>query len=456
MHIHIPHDIPLRYLERSRGWVMACAAMFVVGLASFVFMLARDSHTAWISYASNWLYFTSLAIGAVIFTVVTTIVNARWNWSVRRVSVAFAAFLPIAFLLFLPMLGLREEYFPWIAEMAEDPILQNKQAWLNIPFLVTRNVVGVLVVFGMALYYAYLAVRPDLGLARSAPMDDPGRQRWRERLTAGWRGQEAEEVRSSQRMSVLSPALVLVYAVVMSVIAYDWIMSLEPHWYSTLFGAWFFMAAFWSGIAVTSLTVVLLRRCHVDFRNHMGIQQRHDLGKLAFAYTVFWGYLFWSQYIVIWYGKLPWEQAWMVRRADAPWAPLSVLVLVLCFVIPFAGLLGRPSKLKPVLLGTFTSIILTGLWLWQYVMVAPALHREGDPIFGIWHPLIALLFLGPFLLSVRWFLSTFPVIQVWQPLSAPESLEAERHELSPQVRGTVERMGPATWGGGDSEDAEHR
>jgi hypothetical protein len=310
--------------------------------------------------------------------------------------------------------------------MASDPILQMKQAWLNVPFLVTRNLVGVLLLFGGALAFAYLAVRPDLGLARSAAGDDAGRTRWRERMTGGWLGQEQEEVRSSQRMTVMAPALVMTYAVVMSMLAFDWAMSLEPHWYSTLFGGWFFMGAFWSGIAVTAVTMVWLRKHHVDFRNAMGLQQRHDLGKLAFGFTVFWAYLFWSQYIVIWYGKLPWEQAWMIHRLDAPWGPLSALVLVLCFVIPFAGLLGRVTKMKPALLATFTGVILVGLWLERYMLIAPSLHSEGEPIFTIWHPLITLLFLGPFLFSVRWFLSTFPVIQVWQPLSMPEMLEAER------------------------------
>jgi hypothetical protein len=157
-------------------------------------------------------------------------VDARWNWSIRRIGISFAANLPIAFLLFLPMLGLREEYFPWISEMAEDPILQNKQAWLNVPFLVTRQLAAILILFGAALYFGYLELRPDLGLARSASGDDPGRARWRERLTGGWLGQETEEVHSHRRMKTLAPALVLIYAVMMSLFSWDWIMSLEPHW----------------------------------------------------------------------------------------------------------------------------------------------------------------------------------------------------------------------------------
>lgn len=424
--IHIPDDIPVRYLERSKRGDLLVAALVVVGLGSFVAALIVDSHMAWISWVSNWLFFTSVAMGAVVFAAATTIVKAHWNWSTKRVSAAFAAYLPFAFLTLLPMLSLGESYFPWVAEMAHDPILQSKQAYLNLPFLIARNVVGAVALFGIALYFVYLMVRPDLELTRAASDDDPGRARWRAGLTVGWIGQEAEEVRSWHRLQVISPALILVYAVVMSMFAIDWAMSLEPHWYSTLFGGWFFMGAFWAGIAVTAVAIARLIPLHADFRTAMGLQQRHDLGKLAFGFTVFWTYLFWSQYIVIWYGKLPWEQAWMIRRAGAPWGTLSALTILLCFVVPFMGLLGKRAKLNRGTLSLFCSVILVGVWLERWMLVAPSLHHEGDPVFPLWHPLIACLFAGLMLGSVRWFLATFPVIQVWQPPEPMEMFEPER------------------------------
>ena len=424
--IHIPDDIPVRYLERSKRGDLLVTALVVVGLGSFVAALIVDSHMAWISWVSNWLFFTSVAMGAVVFAAATTIVKARWNWSTKRVSAAFAAYLPFAFLTLLPMLSLGESYFPWVAEMAHDPILQSKQAYLNLPFLVARNVVGAAALFGVALYFAYLVVRPDLKTMSTAPDDHPGRARWRDRLSAGWVGQEAEEVRNWHRLQVISPVLVLVYAVVMSMFAIDWAMSLEPHWFSTLFGGWFFMGAFWAGIAVTAVAISRLIPLHPDFRTSMGLQQRHDLGKLAFGFTVFWTYLFWSQYIVIWYGKLPWEQAWMIRRADAPWGNMSALTIFLCFVVPFAGLLGKRAKLNPGTLSLFCSVILVGLWLERWMLVAPSLHHDGDSVFPLWYPLIACLFAGLMLGSVRWFLATFPVIQVWQPPEPMEMFDPER------------------------------
>jgi len=259
MHHHIPSQIPVRYLPRDRTMSSVAAGMFVVGLLAFVVRLTQDSQSAWISYVTNWMFFSSIAMGSVMFAVVTWIVKAKWNWSVRRVSQAGAAYLPLAFVLILPMLFLGDSYFPWIEMMATDPIVQNKQAYLNLPFLITRNVVGLAVLFGLACYFVYLAVRPDMGLTEGGEEDDEQRRSWRGKLTQGWAGQEQEEVASYQRMTTMAPALVLLYAFVMTIVAYDWAMSLEPHWFSTMFGPWYFMGAFWGGVAATGLWAVYLR-----------------------------------------------------------------------------------------------------------------------------------------------------------------------------------------------------
>src|SRR4051812_34937025 len=124
-HIHIPDEIPVRYLERSGTGKMVALALIVVGALAFAAALfTGHRHEAMISWASNWLFFTSVAIGAVTFAVATTIVKAQWTWSIKRISIAFAAYLPFAFLTLPPMLGLGGRYFPWVAAMATDPMLQ--------------------------------------------------------------------------------------------------------------------------------------------------------------------------------------------------------------------------------------------------------------------------------------------------------------------------------------------
>src|SRR5512134_3714631 len=158
--IHAPSEIPVRYLPRSSTANMIVGALFVIGLGAFVVRLGQDAASAWTSYVTNWLFFTSIAIGGILHAVATWIVKAKWNWSTRRVSQSFSAFLPISFVLLLPMLALGGDYFPWVAMMETDPVVANKSAWLNLPLLVTRQLVLVGLLFGIALYFVYHALRP--------------------------------------------------------------------------------------------------------------------------------------------------------------------------------------------------------------------------------------------------------------------------------------------------------
>jgi hypothetical protein len=425
--IHVPSDIQPRYLTRRPAVSIVIGGLSLVGFASFAFLLTADPDRAWQAYVSNWLFFTGIALGAIMLGVATTITKAKWNWSIRRVGLAFGAFLPVSLILLVPMLvGLRENYFPWIEEMAYDPIVQLKAAYLNMPFLITRNVVGALLLFGVALMFVYWALRPDLGPERERDEEgDTARARWRERLGTGWLGQAEEEARSTQRLRVLAPALALIYAFVMSIFVIDWAMSLESHWFSTMLPVWYFMGSFWGGITATAVAVVLLKKLAPDFDEAMGPQQLHDIGKLVFGFSIFWAYLVFSQYIVIWYGKLPWEQAWVIRRSGPDWGPYSLATVILCFGIPFVALIGRLPKMIPGWLGAIGFIALVGLWLERHLLVLPSLHEPGTATMTLWEPLIGLGFLGLFVGSIRWFLSTFPVIQMWQPGTDPEMVELE-------------------------------
>jgi hypothetical protein len=429
--IHIPSSIEARYLTPAKGTTLLFGGFAAVGAVAFFLLLGGDPGRAWQAYVANWLFWTGLAQGAIIFCAATVITKAKWNWPIRRISLALGAFLPISYLLMLPMLGLREDYFVWMTKMEYDEIVAMKAAYLNIPFLIVRNLVGPAVLFSMSLYFMYTALRPDLGPDRAgAEGGSPSRARWRERLTGNWLGQEAEEERAWQRLKVLSPALALVYAFVMSFVVVDFAMSLEPHWFSTLFPVWYFMAAFWGGIATTGIIMVLLKRKDPYFDEHMGPQQQHDIAKLTFAFSIFWTYLFFSQYIVQWYGKLPWEQEWYLDRSTSEWGPLSLLVIGLCFATPFILLMARKAKMNPLWYAGVASLAMFGLWLERWLLIAPTLNKAPEATLTFWEPLIGLGFLGVFALTVRWFLSTFPVIQLWQPKPEPEMLERETHVVT--------------------------
>ena len=288
-----------------RSATLVFGAMFVVGLLSFIARLVQDAPSAWASYVSNWMFFTSIAMGALILVVAATITSARWNWSVKRVSISFVAFLPIRVHPLPADARPPGGVLPLDREMATDPILQKKQAWLKRAFPADAQTSSACSCCSVCRCTSRTCTcGPTWASRPTRATTTRPRARWRERLMNGWLGQESEEVASHQRLARLAPGMVLVYAAVMSMLAYDWAMSLEPHWYSTLFGVWFFMGAFWGGVrGHRGPRPSGYARKHADFAEAMGSQQRHDLGKLAFAFCVFWTYLFWSQYLVIWYGK---------------------------------------------------------------------------------------------------------------------------------------------------------
>ena len=159
----------------------------------------------------------------------------------------------------------------------------------------------------------------------------------------------------------------------------------------------------------------------------------HDLGKLCFGFTVFWGYLFFSQYIVIWYGLLPHEQEFVIHRFVHPFRTIAQLVGLCIFVIPFFGLMGVTAKRTPVVFATFASISLIGLWLERYLLVYPSLHVGAESLPLSWYePGALLLFAGLYIGALAFFLTRVPTFQLWQPLSEIE-LQGVPVEMSQEV-----------------------
>lgn len=196
----------------------------------------------------------------------------------------------------------------------------------------------------------------------------------------------------------LAPTVAIVYCAVMSLVAFDLIMSLAPVWHSTLFGWWFFAGAFWSALCANALTAVILRPRLGEHNAFQIPKVRHDLGKAVFAFSVFWVYLLFAQYIVIWYGDIPAETFFIVQRVYVmPWKPLSYAVVFLVWVIPFLVLLGVRPKKTPAILGAVALCGLIGMWLELYVLVVPSLSQHIVP-FGWIELLITIGFLGAFVL----------------------------------------------------------
>ncbi len=376
--------------------------------------LLTDPTRTWRAYLFNWVWSFSIAQGAVILAVVATIAKGLWSRPIRRFSVSWVAYLPIAFLLMLPIaLFGADHIFPWI----EHPVA-GKEAYLNMPFLMVRNIIALGALVGLSLYFTYTMLRPDLGLMRDGI--DARLHPLYMRLTRGWRGQEPEEIQAHKRLSVLAPAMVLVYVLAFTFIGWDFFMSLEPHWFSTLFSPFVFMGAFLGGITLTIITTILYSRHH-GFVGVVPPSGFHDLGKLFLGFSIFWAYLFFSHYIVIWYGKLPLEQEYLIHRLVAPYKYTSTLVFFCIFVIPFFSMLSVSAKRHFRVLGAIAAVSLFGLWVERWTLVYPSLYLEAETLPLGWRELGLLpLFAGLMLWAHTWFATRFPMFQVWQPLSELE------------------------------------
>jgi Ni/Fe-hydrogenase subunit HybB-like protein len=408
-------EAPVRRFEGFPRKAGALAALLIlVGGIGWFLALGRDADRAWRAYLFNWLFWTSIASGAVMFSAAVVMTYAIWARRVRRIALSTVAFLPLAYLLFIPLLFAAPHILPWFAHGAGE-----KSTYLNMPFLAVRNLCFLAALFSVQMGFAYWALRPDVGLlqGRGDARAQSGLHRF---ISRNWQGQDVEEARAAKVIRRFAPVMGLLYAVAFSFVAFDFVMTLEIDWHSTLIGPYFFMAAFLGGIALTALMSVIYRAA-LGLREIIETQQLHDLGKLVFAFCVFWGYLFWAQYMVIWYGELPHEQAFVVHRLGGPYRPLAILVLFSLFLIPFFGLLGVAAKKTPATLAAGATVVLCGLWLERYILIYPTFYHTLPTVtFGLPEVAATLAFGGLFLSALLWFASRFPIVEVWQPIWEPE------------------------------------
>ena len=392
----------------SKGTRRIFLALGVLGAGTFLYgVLIGDDTRAWQSLLVNFLFFAGLAQAGVVLSALMHATSARWGRPLKRTAEATVAFLPVAFVLLIVLLLGTSAWAPWVREPVEA-----KQPWLNIPFFVTRQTLSFLLLGGLSLAYVYQSLRPDIGM-----LDESGERKaagFARRLIAGWQGTHHEREESQRWQDVLAPAVLIAYAWVFTLVAFDFVMSLDSHWFSTLMGGYYFIGNLFVGIAFVAVTAVWGRE-RLKIEEYVGARQLHDIGKLLFGFCVLWAYMLWSQYLVIWYGDLPEETEFIAHRMDGAWAPLTWTVLSLAFAAPFVVLLSREIKTRARGLTTIALVVLVGMWLERFLLVSPSLwHGDGVPL-GLPELLITAGVLGLFGFCYTGFLRTFPVLAVADP-----------------------------------------
>ena len=323
----------------------------LAGVATFLAGLALAPARVWASLLMAGYLLTGFGLAGVVFVAVQYACGAGWSTAFRRVPEAMAMILPLgAGVMAVALVGHPSTY-DWTIHA---PHAGFQQFWLRWPFFLGRAALYLAVWIGFAV-----------AIVRTSRGQDNDR--------------DFRHTRRNVRLSIL---FLIAFAVTFWLASFDWVMSLEPNWASTIFGIYNFAGMFSSGLALLVLFVLWLRRAG-PLRDFVNEEHLHDLGKLLFAFSTFWMYIWFSQYMLIWYADISEETAYYVARLHNAWAPLFLLNMILNWAVPFAALLPRGTKRSPRALGRVAAVVLSGRVLDVYLMVAPPL-QGARPLAGIW------------------------------------------------------------------------
>lgn len=369
-------------LTVSTGVRAVFGLLIVIGVVTFAMEVNSDPTRAYAAWLHNYWVFLGLGLAGTFFSAIHYLVGATWSVAVRRVADAFSSFVPIALLLFIPVaVGIPHLYL-WsstVATQGAGAKLIAKGGYLTPSLFILRNVLFLLLWSFFSWYFARNSTRQDA----------------------------TGQVKFSKTNLKLAAIFLVSFAITYTLATFDTIMSLEPTWYSTIFGVYNWAGIWESGLAAMTIAVILLRR-QGALQGIVTREHYWDLGKLVFAFAVFWTYIGFSQFMLIWYANLPEEIEWFIHRIYTGWGAVIIAVTVLKFVIPFFVLMPVKWKENEVVLLFVCSGVILGQWLDVYWMTYPAFSPEHAVL--SWNEIgVALGFLGLFGWRVQSFLSRHPV-----------------------------------------------
>lgn len=364
-------------------------------LAIVGFILDREQFLR--SYLFGYLYWLGMAIGCLGILLMHHTVGGKWGMMIRRMCEAGARTLPYMIILLIPVLLNLPALYPWARpEAAHDPNLESKSAYLNVPGVLIRTV------FYFAIWglYAYLM------------------SKWsREQDSTG------EERLANKMRRVSAPGLV-VFTFVTTFAFIDWIMSLEPRWFSTIYGAMFLIGQMLAAFAFMILLVIVLSQMS-PIKDYLTKQHVHDLGNMMFAFMILWAYLSFSQFLIIWSGNLPEEIPWYLRRLRGGWGWVAITIVVFNFVTPFALLLMRNVKRDVSRLFKVCVLLIIVRLLDDYWIIKPAFYNQQLKVY--WMDFVTPLAVGGlWLAAFFWQLKSRSLL----PLRDPRLQGAPRETVS--------------------------
>jgi len=319
----------------------------------------------WSALLLNSVNFLTIGLGATFFVAIHIITQSGWHVSIQRIPEAISMYLPIGAIFMIIMLFGMNHVFHWTHEVHHDPIIMDKEAYLNIPFFIARLIIYLAVWILLTVVLRKLSKKSD-----------------------------TEDGKKFYNKSRTYAALFLVFfAITIVTFAWDWLMSIEAHWFSTLFGWYVLAGVIVKSFAIIIIIVAILRKLgYLEFITKENI---HDLARYLFSFAIFWMYLWFSQFMLIWYANIPEETFYFVKRVEN-YEFLFILNLVLNFLIPFLVLIVRKFRRILWIVTAMAIVVFAGQWLDQYLMIFPGTIKEVQSI-GIFDIGLTIGFIGIFL-----------------------------------------------------------
>jgi hypothetical protein len=359
------------------------AALGLAGIIAAFLLSGRERF--WANWVLWFLFLLTIGLGSLFIVALEHVVGATWSIPLRRVPERLSS---LALLMgpaaLVALLSLRFLY-PWTKpEALNDPAMAGKASWLNVPFFSIR------VILCAGLWFLAYRILVTGSLRQDRKLDPQFNLRARR----------------------FAPLFMVIFGITITVVAFDWISSLEPAWYSDIFGVYIFAGTFLAGLAATTLALLYLKRR--GRLREVGPDHMYNLGGFLFAFTVFWSYIGFAQYMLMWYANMPEEVFWYKERLQGAWGPLLLALAVFHFLVPFFILIPRDAKSDPRFLFWTAAVMLFSHWLDLYWMIFPVLGR--GPLLGWPEFSFGLLFISGGLLWIRHVMDRGPDMPVGDPL----------------------------------------
>lgn len=366
------------------------------GLSGSVLAFTQNKDNFLFSYLTAFTFGLSIALGGLFFVLIQHLTRAGWSVTVRRLAEHISGTLRWYWVLVLPLVffGIHTLFHWSHAEaVSSDPILQSKAAYLNVPFFLIRT----------AIFFGGWVLLSHYFLKDSVAQDTDGNKS------------------RTLRMQKVATVGAMFYAVSETFFAFDWMMSLSAHWFSTVYGLYYFACQV---VAVLSVLVLLVLYIHSTGKltKEVNVEHMHDLGKLLFGFNVFWAYIAFSQWMLIWYANLGEETPFYHLRIQGSWKTMGYTLIFAHFVIPFLLLLSRNMKRSPLMLGIGATIILASNYLDLYWLIMPNFHTK-TVVFTMGDASTLLLIVGVFGYGLLKSISTTSLY----PLKDPRLQESLHH-----------------------------